>query len=249
VLGNGLAAELGNDRPEKRPLTVGETFPLGARVWKVVGILDSTGSTFDSEVWAKRTRVGEDFGKQNMFSSYLIRTDGPSAALALTESLKNYKKAALNPQLETEYFSKQGETGKQFLVAIILVAVVMAVGGVFGVMNTMYAAISQRTKDIGVLRILGYARWQILVSFLLESLVIALLGGILGCAIGMIADGWTARSVVSNGPGGGKSVVLQMVVSPEILMTGTLLSLGMGGLGGFLPAVTAMRLRALESLR
>ncbi len=249
VLGNGLAAELGNDRPEKRPLTVGDTFPLGARVWKVVGILDSTGSTFDSEVWAKRTRVGEDFGKQNMFSSYLIRTDGPGTALALTESLKNYKKAALNPQLETEYFSKQGETGKQFLVAIILVAVVMAVGGVFGVMNTMYAAISQRTKDIGVLRILGYARWQILVSFLLESLVIALLGGILGCAIGMIADGWTARSVVSNGPGGGKSVVLQMVVSPEILMTGTLLSLGMGGLGGFLPAVTAMRLRALESLR
>ena len=116
-------------------------------------------------------------------------------------------------------------------------------------MNTMYAAISQRTKDIGVLRILGYARWQILVSFLLESLVIALLGGILGCAIGMVADGWTARSVVSNGPGGGKSVVLQMVVSPEILMTGVLLSLGMGGLGGLLPAVAAMRLRALESLR
>ena len=249
VLGNGLAAELGNDRPEKKPLLVGDTFPLGARTWKVVGILDSTGSTFDSEVWAKRARVGEDFGKQNMFSSYLLRTDGPKTALALTESLKNYKKAALNPQVETEYFSKQAETGKQFLVAIIVVAVVMAVGGVFGVMNTMYAAISQRTKDIGVLRILGYARWQILVSFLLESLVIALLGGILGCAIGMVADGWTARSVVSNGPGGGKSVVLQMVVSPEILMTGVLLSLGMGGLGGLLPAVAAMRLRALESLR
>jgi ABC-type antimicrobial peptide transport system permease subunit len=125
----------------------------------------------------------------------------------------------------------------------------MAVGGVFGVMNTMFAAISQRSKDIGVLRILGYARWQILVSFLLESLVIALVGGLLGCAIGYLADGWTARSVVSSGPGGGKSVVLQMVVSPEILMTGLLLSLGMGALGGFLPSLSAMRLRALESLR
>jgi ABC-type lipoprotein release transport system permease subunit len=249
VLGNGLAGELGNDRPEKKPLAVGDTFPLGARTWKVTGILDSTGSTFDSEVWAKRARVGEDFGKQNSFSSYLIRTAGAKEAEALTEDLKNYKKAALGPQVETEYFSKQAETGKQFLVAIIVVAVVMAVGGVFGVMNTMFAAISQRSKDIGVLRILGYARWQILVSFLLESLVIALVGGLLGCAIGYLADGWTARSVVSSGPGGGKSVVLQMVVSPEILMTGLLLSLGMGALGGFLPALSAMRLRALESLR
>ena len=249
VLGNGLAGELGNDRPERKPLQVGDTFPLGSRTWIVNGILDSTGSVFDSEVWAKRTRVGEDFGKQNTFSSYLIRTAGAAEAKALTEDLKNYKKAALFPQVETEYFAKQGETGKQFLVAIIVVAVVMAVGGVFGVMNTMFAAISQRTKDIGVLRILGYARWQILVSFLLESLVIALIGGLLGCAIGYLADGWTARSVVSSGPGGGKSVVLQLVVSPEILMTGLLLSLTMGALGGFLPALSAMRLRALESLR
>lgn len=249
VLGNGLAAELGNDRPDRKPLVVGDTFPLGARQWKVVGVLDSTGSTFDSELWAKRARVGEDFGKQNTFSSYLIRTASPAAAAALTEDLKNYKKAALYPLVETEYFSKQGETSKQFLVAVIVVAVVMAIGGVFGVMNTMYAAISQRTKDIGVLRILGYARWQVLVSFLLESLVIALIGGILGCAIGMLADGWTARSVVSSGPGGGKSVVLQLVVSPEILLRGLMLSLGMGAIGGFLPALSAMRLRALESLR
>jgi ABC-type lipoprotein release transport system permease subunit len=249
VLGNGLAAEMGNDRPDRNSLTVGDTFPLGARTWKVVGILDSTGSTFDSEMWAKRARVGDDFGKQNSYSSYLIRTAGPEAAQALTEDLKNYKKAALFPQPETEYFSKQGETSKQFLVAVIVVAVVMAIGGVFGVMNTMYAAISQRTKDIGVLRILGFARWQVLVSFLLESLVIALIGGLVGCAIGMLADGWTARSVVSSGPGGGKSVVLQLVVSPEILLRGLLLSLGMGALGGFLPALSAMRLRALESLR
>ncbi|HEY3969084.1 MAG TPA: FtsX-like permease family protein [Planctomycetaceae bacterium] len=249
VLGHGLAAELGNDRPENRPLATGDTFSLGARTWKVVGILDSTGSTFDSEVWAKRARVGEDFGKANVFSSYLLRTSGPQAAETLAEQLKGYKKAPLNPQPETKYFQLQAETGKQFLVAIIIVAVVMAVGGVFGVMNTMYAAISQRTKDIGVLRILGYARWQILVSFLLESLVLALLGGLLGCAIGMLADGLSARSVVSSGPGGGKSVVLQMVVSREILMSGLLLSLGMGAIGGFLPAVSAMRLRALESLR
>ena len=181
-----------------------------------------------------------DFGKQHTYSSFVLSTAGPDAARKLSQALKEYKKASLNPQPETEYFSKLGETSWQFLIAIIVVAVVMAVGGVFGVMNTMFAAISQRAQDIGMLRILGYARWQILVSFLLESLVLALVGGLLGCALGMMADGWTARSVVASGPGGGKSVVLQLVVSPDILMTGLLLSLGMGALGGFLPAVSAI---------
>ena len=90
----------------------------------------------------------------------------------------------------------------------------MAVGGVFGVMNTMFAAISQRIKDIGVLRILGFARWQILVSFFLESLVLALVGGLLGCALGSLADGWTATSIVCSGQGGGKSVVLSWSSMP-----------------------------------
>ena len=141
-----------------------------------------------------------------------------------------------------------GETNKQFLGAIIFVAVIMAIGGVFGVMNTMFAAISQRSKDIGVLRIMGYARRQILISFLLESLLLALVGGLLGCLLGWMADGWTARSIISSG-GGGKFVVLRLVVNRDILGTGLLLSLFMGGLGGFIPALSAMRLRALESLR
>ena len=125
----------------------------------------------------------------------------------------------------------------------------MSVGGIFGVMNTMFAAISQRTKDIGVLRLLGYARWQILVSFLLESLVIALVGGLLGCALGSLADGWTATSMMMGQGGGGKSVVLQLAVSADIIATGILLTLLMGLLGGLLPALSAMRLKPLEALR
>lgn len=250
VIGSGLAAEMGSDLPEKRPLRPGDMFPLGSRTWKVVGVLDSAGSTFDSEVWGKRQIVGEEFGKKNSYSSYIVRAaEGAKGAVTLTEELKAFRGASLNAQPETDYFSGLGEQSLQFLYAIIVVALVMAVGGVFGVMNTMFAAISQRTKDIGVLRILGYQRRQILISFLLESLVLALLGGLLGCAIGMVADGWTAKSIVSGGPGGGKFVVLRLAVSLDILATGLLLSLAMGALGGFIPAVSAMRLRALESLR
>jgi ABC-type antimicrobial peptide transport system permease subunit len=113
----------------------------------------------------------------------------------------------------------------------------------------MFAAISQRIKDIGVLRILGFASWQILVSFLLESLVIALVGGLLGCALGYLANGWSASSIVGSGQGGGKSVVLKLVVDANTLATGMLLTLVMGGLGGLLPALSAMRLKPLDSLR
>jgi putative ABC transport system permease protein len=116
-------------------------------------------------------------------------------------------------------------------------------------MNTMFAAISQRTKDIGVLRLMGFARWQILVSFLLESLVIGLIGGILGCLLGLLCDGRSMTSIVSNAQGGGKFVVFKMAVSPEILGWGVLLTLMMGGIGGLIPSFSAMRLKPLESLR
>ena len=96
---------------------------------------------------------------------------------------------------------------------------------------------------------MGYARWQVLVSFLLESLVIALVGGLLGCGLGSLADGWTATSMMMGQGGGGKSVVLQLAMSPDIAATGILLTLLMGLLGGLLPALAAMRLKPLEALR
>ncbi len=104
--------------------------------------------------------------------------------------------------------------------------------GAFGVMNTMFAAVSQRIKDIGVLRLIGFPRWQILVSFLLESLVIALVGGILGCVLGSFANGLTANSIVS-GQAGGKLIILKLVIGPDTIAVGVLLSLAMGGIGGW----------------
>jgi ABC-type antimicrobial peptide transport system permease subunit len=116
-------------------------------------------------------------------------------------------------------------------------------------MNAMFAAVSQRTKDIGVLRILGYTPLQVLMSFFLESLMLAVLGGLLGCAIGSLCHGFTASSIAGSGAGGGKSVVLKLVVDQYILATGLGFALVMGALGGLVPALSAMRLKPLESLR
>jgi len=142
------------------------------------------------------------------------------------------------------------KTSKQFSFAIYIVAVIMAIGGILGIMNTMYAAISQRGKDIGVLRLMGYRRWQILLSFQLESLLIAILGGVLGCLVAyLLFDGRTATSIISSGQGGGKSVVLRLTFDFSVLFTGLIFTILMGAFGGFLPSWSAMRLRPLESLK
>ena len=145
------------------------------------------------------------FGKDNVTTLVLGTADAEAAAKLRDFLKKNYDKANIAPQVEKEYYASLSETNQQFFVAIMIVTLVMAAGGIFGVMNTMFAAISNRIKDIGVLRILGYARWHILVSFLLESLVIALLGGLLGCALGSLANGLTVNSVMGSWAGAGSS--------------------------------------------
>ncbi len=248
VLGEGIARELGGDLG-KKSLQVGDIFELGPSRWIVTGIMQSAGSTFDSEVWAKRQLVGEKFGKNTTTTAVLRTADAATAKKTADWLSANFKDPAVKAQTETDYYASLNATNKQFLYSILFVVAIMAIGGVFGVMNTMFAVISQRTKDIGILRILGYARWQILVSFFLESLLLALLGGALGCALGYLANGVSASSTISGGQGGGKSVVLKLVVDWKILGSGLLFSLLMGCVGGLIPALSAMRLRPLESLR
>jgi ABC-type lipoprotein release transport system permease subunit len=250
VLGEGIARDLGRQVGKER-LEVGDTFDLGGRTWVATGIMKSLGSTFGSEIWAKGKLVGERFGK-DQYTSIVMKTGSAEQAKELAPLLtKNYKEGgtAVQAQTEDEYYSKLSATNQQFLYAIVFVAAIMSVGGVFGVMNTMFAAISQRTRDIGVLRIMGFAPWQVLVSFFIESLWIALAGGLLGLAIGYLTDGYTASSIVSGGQGGGKSVVFKLVVDANILAVGMLFTLAMGGIGGLLPALSAMRLKPLEAIR
>ncbi len=248
VLGEGLARELGHD-VGKPALGPGDTFELGPRKWVVVGVMKSGGKTFDSEVWAKRKVVGEMLRKDTRSTAVIRVADGLAAAKVAEDITAGFKSPAVRARTEADYFETLNSTNEQFLYAIMGVALFMAVGGVFGVMNTMFAAIAQRTRDIGVLRILGFGRWQILVSFFLESLLLAFIGGLIGCALGSLANGWSATSQLSSGAGGGRSVVLKLVVDGRLLATGLGFSLVMGCIGGLLPALSAVRLRVLDSLR
>jgi putative ABC transport system permease protein len=175
----------------------------------------------------------------------VLRTPDPASAARLADELTHdFKKAALSAQPERAYYAQLAVTNEVFLYAAYVVAAIMAVGGIFGIMNTMFAAISQRTQDIGVLRILGFARWQILVCFLLESLLLACAGGVLGCALGYQVNGWAVTSFLEN-----RTLVFRMIVDANTLAVGMLFTLSMGGVGGVLPALSAMRVKPLEALR
>jgi putative ABC transport system permease protein len=256
VLGAGVARELGK-KQNKDTLAVGDTFGLGDREWVVAGILKSDGTSFGSEVWAKHDRVSKMFNKVG-YTSLLVRVedDGGRAAAAARAALfaDHLKRRFTNPKVnaltETDYFAKLTENNTIFLYGSVIVAVVMALGGIFGVMNTMFAAVAQRIKDIGVMRILGFKRWQVLVSFLVESLVIAVAGGLLGLLLGSLCHGLTATSVISSGGGGGgKTVILRLVVDAKVLMAGAIFTLVMGRIGGLIPALSATRLKILDTLR
>jgi len=251
VVGPGIARTFGADIG-KAMLEPGDTVVLGPRKWFVTGILEEGSASFSSEIWTRDLNVQKYFGRENSYCSYIIRTESAQKAKEGAEALKKLKVVRnLQAYTEREYYAKMSDTSKQFAFAAYVVAFVMAIGGVLGIMNTMYAAISQRSKDIGVLRLMGYRRWQILLSFQFESLVIALIGGVLGCALAyLVFDGQTATSMISSGAGGGgKTVVLRITFDFAVLMSGLIFSIMMGAFGGLLPSLSAMRLRPLESLK
>lgn len=252
TVGEGAAATLGEDAGKKR-LAVGDTFELGDRWWRVTGIMRTRGTTYGSEVWTSvENPVVRATGKGDKFTTMVLRMadDSDTSAKAMAWYLNEvYTQAKLKAFAEPDYYKELTKTNEQFLTAIVMVAIIMAVGGVFGVMNTMFASIAARIKEVGVLRILGFKRWQILISFMLESLAIGLVGGLLGCLLGSLANGWEAASTLSGGNGGGKSVTLTMAVDTQILAAGLLFTLVMGRLGGLVPALSAMRMEILESLR
>src|SRR5262245_4668035 len=262
VLGEGAAAAFGSDYGRDK-LEVGDRFRLGDLNMIVVGIMKSAGKTFDSETWAKKDRVGQAFGKQS-YTTVVIKVsdDNPETANQSAEMFayhltKNFPDPKVRAVSEPRYYEDLAKSNTQMMTMVVVVAIIMALGGVIGVMLVMFAAIAQRIKDVGVMRVVGYKRWQILVSFMLESLAIALIGGLVGVLLVLVVDalasalwgGLTVTSTVTAGQGGGKSVVTKLFFGFDILTSGILFTIVMGRLGGLLPSVGAMRLGILESLR
>jgi putative ABC transport system permease protein len=235
-IGHGVKRELG--------LALGDRLQLGRKEWTVVGVFESGGSSFEAEIWCDLNELAAHFRRQGAFTSVVLRTTSPQAARSLAQGLAQTRKLAVEAKVERAYYEQQAEQTNVILSGGLVIAAFMAIGAVFGVMNTMFAAIAHCTKDIAVMRMLGFTRLHIMTSFLLEALMISAVGGVLGCAVGYAANGLTRTTSIGN-----RSVEFAFQVDQPILLSAAAFALAMGLVGGILPALAAKRVRPLESLR
>lgn len=228
---------------------VGQTIKFGAYRWTVVGLFDAGGTAPDSEIWTDVEGMVSDF-KRGGYSSVLARTTDRAGRDQFLAGLAGDPRLALEGKIERKYYDEQTSTAAPIKFLGIFVGVVMAIGACFGAMNTMYAAVSARTREIATLRALGFGRLSILISFVLESIFLALLGGILGCALG-----WLAVKLALSGVTGTTNfatfseVVFAFRLTPALMVTGVIFSLFMGFFGGVFPAGRAAFTKITNALR
>lgn len=225
---------------------LGDTMEFGKGSWKVVGVFDAGGSAYESEVWGDVNQMASDFDRQGAYSSAYLRAQDPIAAEALARRVGDDQRLKLDGMLETDYYAKQTKSGTPIKVIGWVVGIIMAVGSIFAAMNTMYAAVAYRGREIATLRVIGFSRPAILTSFVLESLLLALLGAVVGILLMLPFNGMqtgTSNQVTFS------EVVFALRITWVVAGYAVLFALVMGFVGGLAPAWHAARQNILNALR
>ena len=226
-------------------MEIGNTFKLQRRNWKVVGVFDANGSAFESEIWGDADAVGPAFNRDG-YHSVTLRMRDPSMIGSLDSDLERDPRLQVQVEDERTYYEKQsGIVSGQLLGLAVFVAIIMGVGAVFGAMNTMYALVAARTREIGTLRALGFSRASILTAFVVESTFLAAVGGALGCLLALPVSGMSAAAGGSNF----SEVAFAFRISGLSLAAGMVLAVLMGFAGGLLPAFRAARMPITAALK
>jgi putative ABC transport system permease protein len=226
---------------------LGDLVHIGKGDWPIVGIFDSAGggTAHDSEIWGDINQLVTDF-ERSVYSSVLVRASDPLSAQALKNRGNDDQRLELNGLLETDYYASQTKSGGPIKVVGWIVAFIMAVGSSFAAANTMYAAVAYRGREIATLRVIGFSRPSILTSFMLESLILSLLGAALGILLMLPFNGMTtgtSNQVTFS------EVVFSLQMTPAVVGSAVIFALIMGVVGGFAPAWHASRRDILSALR
>lgn len=238
VVGRKLAALYHN-------LAVGSDFRFGRRSWKIVGIFSDNDSARESEVLTDLDVLAQDVHVNNGFEVlHVVLRPGLQADFA--KSLTTDSRVKVDTQSEQEFYAKQTEFVDQLYSMGLVVALILAIGSIFGAMNTMYSAVARRTSEIGVLRVLGFSRFNVLVSFVIESVVLAIAGGILGELLGIIVAYSTGLGSQLMNVG---EFIFRFRLTAGAFVSGMIAAIAIGALGGLLPAWRASRIAVTESLR
>ena len=241
IVGRGAAQEFAG-------LDVGSNMKVGRYEWPVVGIFSANGGVAESEIWTDAKVLQDAYNRGDSFQSVSVKLNSPAAFQEFKDSLTS------NPQLnvqvirQTDYYSQQSEK-LTLLITILgfIIAFLMAIGAVFGALNTMYSAVSTRTREIATLRALGFGRGAVVVSLMLESMLLALAGGVIGGALAYFAFNNFHTSTMNFQSF--SQITFAFRVTPQLLVRGVVWAAVIGLIGGLFPAIRAARLPISAALR
>jgi ABC-type antimicrobial peptide transport system permease subunit len=225
---------------------LGETVRFGARDWTVVGIFDASRSGFDSEIWADVRQAADAF-RRPVYSSLTFRMADTMQFQAMKERFESDPRLPIEAKREKRFYESQSSFTTTFYeVSSIAISIIFSLAAIVGAMITMYAAVANRTREIGALRALGFGRYSVLTAFLFESMIISFVGGLLGL---LAASFLRYLQISTTNWDTFAEIVFNFDISWNIAVSAILFALGMGLIGGFLPAVRAARMKIVDALR
>ena len=226
--------------------SVGDRLKLAGREWTVVGVLDAGGAAYDSEIWGDVELFMPVFDRP-VFQSMTLRLRDPSQFPALKKRLEADPRLSVEVEREDRFYAAQSGMLATLLRGLgFFVTSIMSLGAVFGALNTMYAAVASRTKEIGALRAIGFSRGAVLTSVLVESVLLALLGGVVGCLLAIPVRTFTTGTMSFATF---SELAFRFQVTPGMMLAGLVFSAAMGLVGGFFPARRAATMPIVEALR
>jgi ABC-type antimicrobial peptide transport system permease subunit len=225
---------------------VGKEVRFGKGMWKVVGVFSAGDSAANSEIWVDLDQLRGDFEASGGSSSILVRASSAGEMGTLMKTVDDDQRLNAQALTETAYYASLTSGGLPLEILGFAVAVIMAVGSAFAATNTMYAAVARRAREVGTLRALGFSRFSILVSFVMESVFLALVGGAVGCLLALPINGLT------TGVGNFQTfseTTFAFRVTWQAVVGGLVFAAGIGAVGGFLPAWGAARKSIVQAMR
>ena len=233
---------------EFRGLDVGSSITVAGEEWPVVGVFDAGGGLAETEIWVDASVLQPAYRRGNSYQAVYAKLESPEAFQEFKDALTSDPRLNVKPMRETEYYAEQSTMLYNLITGLgTLIAVIMGLGAMFGALNTMYTAVSARTREIATLRALGFRSGPVVVSVLVESLLLALAGGLAGAALAWWAfDGFRAATLNFSSF---SQVAFAFDVSASLLLRGIVFALVIGLSGGLFPAVRAARQPVSEALR